>query len=219
MFIECLLSKSTQLGVSLSSVTSPSLVSMWFSSLSAATKLLVHPTKRVHCSIFIHTDKGSVKCPHAPPPYIFCRFTSWMKGFRMTPFSSVISFLSGVLGSSRLAIVDDLGLPRGVLNRYESISPGHSKPFVDFNTATSLWSNCGFVFTWSVLSALWMDSRSLSSWSPSLSKLSLSIESSVILLYSISLESHVESSSCSDDSDEMSSYNIVLSSMNGSASR
>jgi hypothetical protein len=90
----------------------------------------LHPTKRVHCSIFIHTNKGSVKCPHAPPPYIFCRFTAWTKGFRMTPFSRVISFLSGVLGSRRLAIVDDLGLPRGVLSRYESISPGHSKPFV-----------------------------------------------------------------------------------------
>ena len=113
----------------------------------SCNKLLVHPTKRVHCSIFIHTDNGSVKCPHAPPPYIFCRFTSWTKGFRMTPFSRVTSFSSGVLGSRRLAIVDDLGLPLGVLSRYESISPGHSKPFVDFNTATSLWSNCGFVFT------------------------------------------------------------------------
>ncbi len=38
----------------------------------------------------------------------------------MAPFSSVISFLSGVLGSRRLAIVDDLGLPRGVLSRYDS---------------------------------------------------------------------------------------------------
>ena len=58
MFIECLPSKSTQLVVSLSSVTSPSVASIWLSSLSAAIKLLVHPTKRVHSSIFIHTDKG-----------------------------------------------------------------------------------------------------------------------------------------------------------------
>ena len=50
---------------------------------------------------------------------IFCRFTSWTKGLRMTPFSRVITLLSGVLRSRRLAIVVDLGLPRGFLRRYD----------------------------------------------------------------------------------------------------
>jgi hypothetical protein len=57
----------------------------------------------------------------------------------MTPFSSVITFWSGVLESRRLTIFD--------LRWYNTISLGLSKPFVDFNTATSLWSNLGFVFS------------------------------------------------------------------------
>jgi hypothetical protein len=39
--------------------------------LGKCDKLLVHPTKRVYHSIFIHTDKGLVKCPQARLPYIF----------------------------------------------------------------------------------------------------------------------------------------------------
>ncbi len=65
----------------------------------------------------------------------------------MSPFSRIISFLSWVLGSRRLTIVDDLDLPLGSLCWYATKSPGRSKPFVDFNTSTSVVSNCHFDLT------------------------------------------------------------------------
>jgi hypothetical protein len=170
-YIECLPFKNSKLSLLPSSLTSSSLLtSLSLSALSKALKLLVlvHSTKRMHYSFFIHTDKGLANCLQAPPPCIFSCLTSWTNCQRMIPFSRVISFLSEVLGSRRLAIVDDLGLPQECLRWYDTKSPRHSKLFVNFNMATSLWSKCGVVFTCSVLPALSMDSLSFSSWLPTL---------------------------------------------------
>ncbi len=116
-------------------------------------------------------------------PYIFSHLTSWTYGQRMILFSRTIFFLSGVPGSRKLAFVDDLGIPQECLRQYDTKSPGHSKLFVNFNMAMSLWSKCGFDFTCSVLPALSMDSLSFSSWLPTLTLLSSSNELLVLFFY------------------------------------